>query len=61
MGTWFSTSIVTQITWFRISDFCNAKRELVEYGIKDHEVRDSNDIEVGFRLVGAPMRRIKSP
>ena len=25
------------------------------HGVKDHEVRDDNDVKMGFRLVEAPM------
>ena len=33
----------------------------VRNGVEDHEVRDGNDVQVGFRLVKAPMWVIKSP
>ena len=52
---------VVQTTWFGIPNFCNPKGEWVEYGVKDHEIRDGNDVWVGFRLVKEPMRHIKSP
>ena len=34
---------------------CGAKGELVEYGIEDHEVRQGNNVYVGFSLGKAPM------
>ena len=30
------------------------------HGVKDHEVRDGNDVKMGFRLMEAPMWGIKS-
>ena len=31
------------------------------HGVEDHDVHDSNDVEVCYRLVEAPMECIKSP
>ena len=31
----------------------------MEHGIEDHEVRDGNDVSVGFRLVETPVFRIE--
>ena len=35
---------VAKTTWFGILDVCNRKGEWEEHGIKDHEVRDGNDV-----------------
>ena len=35
---------VAKTTWFGTPDFCNAEEEWVEHGVKDHEVRDGNDV-----------------
>ena len=52
---------VAKTTWFVIPNFCNAEGEWVRNGVEDHEVRNSNYVKVGFRLVEAPVRGIKSP
>ena len=46
---------VFQTTWFCMPDVCNAKGEWVEHGIEGHEVRDSNNVQVRFRLGEKPM------
>ena len=33
-----------------MSDVCSAKEEWVENGAEGHEIRDDNDLQVGFRL-----------
>ena len=35
---------VVKTTWFGIPDFCDAEEEWVGYGVKDHEVRNRNDV-----------------
>ena len=37
------------------------QKEQMEHGIEDHEVRDDNDVWVGFRLGEATMWHIKLP
>ena len=46
---------VAKTTWFGIPDFCNVEEEWVGHGVNDHEVRNSNDVQVGFRLVEEPL------
>ena len=43
------------VPWFEIPDFSYAKGWQVEHGVEDHEARDSNDVQVGLRLVVEPM------
>ena len=50
---------VAQTTWFGMSDVCSAKGEWVEHGIGGHEVRDSNNVQVRFRLKKEPMGHMK--
>ena len=52
---------MAKTVWFGISDFCYAEEEWVGHGVKNHEVRNDNDVQVGFRLVEEPVRGIKSP
>ena len=52
---------VAKARWFGIPDFCNVEEKWVQNGVVDHEVRDGNGVQVGFRLVEAPMWVIKSP
>ena len=35
---------VAKTTWFGIPDFCSAEEKWMGNGVKDHEVRDSNDV-----------------
>ena len=35
---------VAKTMWFGTLDFCNAEEEWMGHGIKDHEVRDGNDV-----------------
>ena len=35
---------VAKTTWFGTPDFCNMEEEWVGHGVKDHEVRDGNDV-----------------
>ena len=51
---------VAKATWYRIPNFCNVEEKLVGHCVEYHEVRDGNDVQVGFRLVEVPMRGIKS-
>lgn len=46
---------VAQTMWFGMPAACGAKGELVEYGIEDYEVRQGNNVNVGFSLGKAPM------
>ena len=46
---------MAQTTWFGMSDVSSAKREWVEHGVEDHEVHDSNNVEVRFTLRKEPM------
>ena len=52
---------VAKARWFGIPDFCNVEEKWVRNGVEDHEVRDGNGVQVGFRLVEAPVWVIKSP
>ena len=51
---------VAKATWYRIPNFCNVEEKLVGHCVEYHEVRDGNDVQVGFRLVEVPMRGMKS-
>ena len=46
---------IAQTTWFGMPDVCSTKGEWFEHSLKGHEIRDGNNIWVGFRLVEAPM------
>ena len=35
---------VVKTMWFGIPDFCNVEEEWVGHSVKDHEVRDGNDV-----------------
>ena len=35
---------VAKTTWFGTPNFCNGEDEWVVHGVKDHEVRDGNDV-----------------
>ena len=48
-----------QTTWFGMSDVCSAKREWEEHGMESHEVCDSNNIQVHFRLGEESMGHMK--
>ena len=50
---------VARTTWFGMSEVCSLKREWVEHGNKGHEVRDSNNVQVRFRLGEEPMGHMK--
>ena len=52
---------VAKTTWFGIPNFCNGKQEWVRHSVEDHEVRDENDVQVGFRLMEEPVQGIKQP
>ena len=74
VGTWFGTCsapgtrmrarglvhslFVAQTTWFGMPDVCSAKGEWVEHSVKGHEIRDGNNVKVGFRLGGGGARGI---
>ena len=61
MDKWFSSPLfVVKTSWFGILDLCNREEEWMGHGVDVHEVRDGNDVQVGFRLVGVPLRDIKS-
>ena len=55
-----SPLIVAKAMWFGIPDFCHVEEKLVGHCVEYREVRDGNDVQVGFRLVEVPMRGIKS-
>ena len=75
MCTWFVTRIgpgarmwarglvyqlfVAQTTWFDMPDVCSTKGELVEHGVKGHEVRDSKNGQVRYGLGEEPMGHMK--
>ena len=40
---------------------CSAKGDWVKHGTEDHEVRNGNNVQEGFRLGKAPMWHIKLP
>ena len=50
---------MAQTTWFGMSDVSSTKREWVEHGVEDHEVHDSNNVEVRFTLRKEPMGHMK--
>ena len=52
---------MAKTTWFGIPDFSSAEEEWVGCSIKDHEVRNGNDMWVGFRLVEESVPGIRSP
>ena len=35
---------VAQTTWFGMPDVCSAKGEWVEHSVKDHKIRDGNNV-----------------
>ena len=35
---------VAKNTWFGKLDFCNTEEERATHGVKDHEVRDGNEV-----------------
>ena len=41
---------MAQTTWVGMSDLCSVKGEWVEHGLKGHEVRDSKNVQVQYRL-----------
>ena len=50
---------VAQNTWFGMPDVCSAKEEWMEHGIEGHEVHDSNNVQVRFRLGEESMGHMK--
>ena len=50
---------VAQTTWFGMPNVCSAKGEWVEHGIEGHEVHDSKNVQVRFRLGEEPMGHMK--
>ena len=52
---------MAQTMQFVMPDFCNTEGKWVGHGVKDHEVSDGNDVQVGFRLVEAPKWSVRSP
>ena len=52
---------VAKTTWFGILNFCKAEEEWVGHDVNEHEVRNSYNVQVGFRLVEEPVQGIKSP
>ena len=52
---------VAKTTLLGIPNFCSAEKEWVGNGVKDDEVRDSNDVQVGLKLVDASVKSIRSP
>ena len=52
---------VAKTTWIGILNFCKAEEEWVGHDVNDHEMRNSYNVQVGFRLVEEPVQGIKSP
>ena len=52
---------VAKTTWFGILNFRKAEEEWVGHDVNEHEVRNSYNVQVGFRLVEEPVQGIKSP
>ena len=50
---------VAQTMWFGTPDVCSAKGEWVEHGIKGHEVHDSSNVQMRFRLEKEPMGHMR--
>ena len=50
---------VAQTMWFSMPEICGAKGGWVEHGIEFHEVQDSDNMHMDFRLGEAPMGHIK--
>ena len=50
---------VAQTTWFGMPNVFTAKGEWVEPGIEGHEVCDSKNVQVRYRLGEEPMEHIK--
>ena len=46
---------VAQTMRFAMHDVCSAKGEWVEHGIEAHEMRDSNNLQMRFRLGEEPI------
>ena len=50
---------VAQTMWFGMPNVCSAKGKWVEHGIKGHEVHDSSNVQMRFRLGEEPLDHMR--